>query len=1154
MKSLSDLLTPVTDSTERLRLEAFGQMYSTPEHLWLARCAAFPVALTTDLLYKIWLNFRQTDTGETLDIPINVVGDILLSPLCREIGYDLYEMYPETRALLWQSLPPAVVASLAEFTLRYLDFCRDKSPSDAFTEAQRIWAESFLHPQKVAQLLRQLLSERKTNAGSKIMADYVLSWVKNRNQWANQTFSETTTQRDSLSDLAQIAEGIQQYEKGQVSEANATFSSLAHLLHVPRESGFNVPIPKEIWENFKPIEDESYKTSKQNMSNIYALIVGINAYEDRIVMNKRVIFPRLRGCVSDAQKVKKYLENETAFGMKNITLLTDQQATKAEVVKAFLELGKAQKDDVVVFYYSGHGTQEKADTDIWIGESNGKHDCLVCYCDEQSKDDYLLVDKELRYLIHQVVKTKAHVVILSDCCYSGDNTRNSDIVKTTYKEVIERRVPYVFPQRTWDKFIFNNSLDPADFQGMHIDNVFPPNQYVSLSACKSEESAVEVEGEGIFTKYLLKTLETSKGQISYSALRGRIQQMTDNAFGQTPNLYISSEYKYLLTSINVFNISNNISNREKTDCLKIHLKNIDNILTDSQLLAEKLLIELSNQVELETEEKRADYTLSLRNGRAVLTRPLDTFRPLVEPIALDSEDFANELVRVLKHLSNWHFLKNLQNDSTLKNPLKIEMIDANGEPIVLQNNTAQLHYELINNQWKGGIGVKITNTTSLKLYFCCVYLDTRFGSSLELLEPTVTPLDPGASTQLSYKGNTTIPMFLESHVRLYNWSKNVEYLQFIVSTTDLSNVEELTMESLPTPFTLKKKATMRGLGLGEEEINKVQAATWTTQQLTLEFINPEYNTVRESELEAMLQDENLAEYALGNYFNVVNKAILKPSYQLKTDVQLRKTDAYLDEKGFISDTLLNVANQAARTVRNSKYQMMRLRFPKIPKIVSLGDSWLYHPLITDIVDHLSRTYAIYCVAAAGDTLQNYDAEGEWLEAVEYNKPTFFLISGGGNDVLGEQFRNHIKKGPHPTGLPPQDYLEPSLIQELDNLQRIYRKMFTELFAVRAEIHVLCHGYDYIIPLETTKKGWLGRYMIEKGMTSQADRKAVLRYIIDEFNTRLQYVASEFTNVHYINQRNAVKDDQWYDEGHPNSNGFETIAGRFMEKINDLLAV
>jgi lysophospholipase L1-like esterase len=367
----------------------------------------------------------------------------------------------------------------------------------------------------------------------------------------------------------------------------------------------------------------------------------------------------------------------------------------------------------------------------------------------------------------------------------------------------------------------------------------------------------------------------------------------------------------------------------------------------------------------------------------------------------------------------------------------------------------------------------------------------------------------------------------------------------------LSNIEELALESLPAPFTVRKKGSTRGIGASAGETDKSVAASWSTHLLTLEYINPEYNIVAESDLATMLEDENLAEYALGNYFEVKTKPDLQPEYQLKPDVQLRKSDAHLDEKGFIRDGLLDVANKTARLIRNSKYRIMRLRFPNAPKIVSEGDSWFQHPLVVDTIDHLSKVYPIFCVAAAGDTLANYDREGEWLEAVEDKSPRFFLVSGGGNDVLGEQFRNHIKAGPHETGLKPQDYLESSLTAELDNLQVIYRRMFNELFALRPDIHALCHGYDYITPLEKTDKGWLGRYMIEKGMTSQTDRKGVISYILNEFNDRLRTVAAEFPHVHYINARGLVADDQWYDEIHPNKLGFQAVAGSFLNVIDGL---
>jgi hypothetical protein len=61
-------------------------------HLYLAHHAAFPLALTPDLLYRLWANFQLDINGEILNIPWIAVADLLLSSLCHEVGHELYEM------------------------------------------------------------------------------------------------------------------------------------------------------------------------------------------------------------------------------------------------------------------------------------------------------------------------------------------------------------------------------------------------------------------------------------------------------------------------------------------------------------------------------------------------------------------------------------------------------------------------------------------------------------------------------------------------------------------------------------------------------------------------------------------------------------------------------------------------------------------------------------------------------------------------------------------------------------------------------------------------------------------------------------------------------------------------------------------------------
>ena len=73
-------------------------------HFILAAYASVPALISPDLLYKIWQNFHQYIWGgETVAIHRIAVSDILLSPLCREVGYELYEMDDHVRNafLMW---------------------------------------------------------------------------------------------------------------------------------------------------------------------------------------------------------------------------------------------------------------------------------------------------------------------------------------------------------------------------------------------------------------------------------------------------------------------------------------------------------------------------------------------------------------------------------------------------------------------------------------------------------------------------------------------------------------------------------------------------------------------------------------------------------------------------------------------------------------------------------------------------------------------------------------------------------------------------------------------------------------------------------------------------------------------------------------------
>ncbi|MGK7916920.1 MAG: hypothetical protein AB4038_15480, partial [Prochloraceae cyanobacterium] len=126
------------------RIEAFRRRFGEA-HLALAYHAAFPLALTPDLLYRLWSYFRRDIHAEVLNIPWIAVADLLLSSLCDEVGYELYEMKGAVRSTLLRQLKANSrfgiqrINDLSDFLLAYVKQQIDSSDLDTrdFAQTQR---------------------------------------------------------------------------------------------------------------------------------------------------------------------------------------------------------------------------------------------------------------------------------------------------------------------------------------------------------------------------------------------------------------------------------------------------------------------------------------------------------------------------------------------------------------------------------------------------------------------------------------------------------------------------------------------------------------------------------------------------------------------------------------------------------------------------------------------------------------------------------------------------------------------------------------------------------------------------------------------------------------------------------------------------------
>lgn len=102
------------------------------------------------------------------------------------------------------------------------------------------------------------------------------------------------------------------------------------------------------------------------------------------------------------------------------------------------------------------------------------------------------------------------------------------------------------------------------------------------------------------------------------------------------------------------------------------------------------------------------------------------------------------------------------------------------------------------------------------------------------------------------------------------------------------------------------------------------------------------------------------------------------------------------------DVALGFLNGVSRWRRQMRYRRKILGGWKGLKIVSEGDSWFQYPLLLDdVIDQIFERYAIYSLGSAGDHIADMIAKDEFTAAIRSEEPDVFLISGGGNDLVGD---------------------------------------------------------------------------------------------------------------------------------------------------------
>lgn len=273
---------------------------------------------------------------------------------------------------------------------------------------------------------------------------------------------------------------------------------------------------------------------------IYALLVGINDYLGGVTS--------LHGCVNDVKCMAEFLNLRAQggeFRLEKPLMLTSGDRDNANEVKPTRQavidgfrtyLCQAGPDDVALFYYSGHGSQEKAPAQFWHLEPDHLDETIVCY-DSRTDGSWDLADKELAVLIAETAKQGAHVLVILDSCHSGSGTRAPEgtgirlAPRDARDRPLDTFIPGVAARAAASAPVDPAKPSPDAFTGEWF--TLPHGKHVVISACRAEESAREkLMGDGythgVLSYYLLDTVQQVGPNLSYRDVFSRASTLVQN--------------------------------------------------------------------------------------------------------------------------------------------------------------------------------------------------------------------------------------------------------------------------------------------------------------------------------------------------------------------------------------------------------------------------------------------------------------------------------------------------------------------------------------------------------------------------------------------------------------------------------------------------
>ena len=251
------------------------------------------------------------------------------------------------------------------------------------------------------------------------------------------------------------------------------------------------------------------------------------------------------------------------------------------------------------------------------------------------------------------------------------------------------------------------------------------------------------------------------------------------------------------------------------------------------------------------------------------------------------------------------------------------------------------------------------------------------------------------------------------------------------------------------------------------------------------------------------------------------------------------------------------------------------RFPKRQRGLCIGDSWFQYPLRSypDLQRRIASPDEFGSrINFVDDSYPGRDADEvqglikrwmrvAWTMREDFKPFDLFLLSLGGNDVVGLDFIRHLSSGTgHDSGHWPWSETTPAIVRRwirLSDLRRTFDGIvyaYGLIIAMRDELApqatIITHTYADVTPMNvgyqflTFRSGpWIWKPASDKGI-APAEQKEIVRWLLASFCNMLLAVKKNTTRFVVLDSRLDLPDPvEWDNEIHPRGPGFRSLVER-----------